>query len=68
MEKSKIAPAKPVAVVAAKAEVIPAKKTEASKTAPVKGKEYPSPDIRGALPQNAHPDPANYVTPLVAVA
>ena len=66
MEKSKIAPAKPVAVVAAKSEA--PKKTEALKTEPVKGKEYPSPDIRGALPQNAHPDPANYVTPLVAVA
>jgi hypothetical protein len=68
LEKSKIAPAKPVAIVAAKTEVEPAKKTESSKTTPVKGKEYPSPDIRGALPKNAHPDPANYVTPLVAVA
>ena len=55
-----------MAVVAAKSEA--PKKTEALKTEPVKGKEYPSPDIRGALPQNAHPDPANYVTPLVAVA
>ena len=57
-----------MAIIAAKTEVVPVKKTETSKTTPVKGKEYPSPDIRGALPENAHPDPANYVTPLVAVA
>ena len=40
-----------------KKEVAPTKKTEASKaTSVVKGKEYPSPDIRGPMPENAHPD------------
>ena len=45
--KSTITPSK---VVAAKAVE---KKAE---TAPAKSKEYPSPDIRGPMPVNAHPD------------
>ena len=39
---------------ALKTEIKPAK-VEA-KAAPAKGKEYPSPDIRGPMPVNAHPD------------